>query len=168
MAEFPTKSPGEVVTAADWNQIEDYVESQPAPAAKMVASSSQSMLTGEIITLAFGSGDVSFDNDGMADPANNRLTVVTPGIYLVESGVRADFTSGSRITQQVRVNGTVVVTTLRAWEGGTDGATASTVVSVSAGDHITAVTFNTGSTQSTSPGFGMPFLSAVRLSGPPT
>ena len=26
MAEFPTKSPGEVVTAADWNQIEDYVD----------------------------------------------------------------------------------------------------------------------------------------------
>ena len=28
MAEFPTKSPGEVVTAADWNQIEDYVEAR--------------------------------------------------------------------------------------------------------------------------------------------
>ena len=31
MAEFPTKSVGEVVTAADWNQIEEYVEDSVQP-----------------------------------------------------------------------------------------------------------------------------------------
>ena len=106
MAEFPTKSTGEVVTAADWNQIEDYVSLSGAILRK---GSGQTLPTGSTTELTWETA--VYDRGGWVDLANNRF-VVPAGVEFVRILASIRFATNDngarRLTFAVNGSGSVV------------------------------------------------------------
>lgn len=53
------------------------------PRAKIVAAANQTLNNDTITTVTFAGGVVSYDTNGMADLANNRLVIKTAGLYVI-------------------------------------------------------------------------------------
>lgn len=71
-------------------ELADDVEAmlnRPVPMCRMEMSADQIENNSTLTTVDFGTGVVAYDTDTMADPANDRLVIKTPGYYVVSAGI---------------------------------------------------------------------------------
>jgi hypothetical protein len=58
------------------------------PSTRISSTALQAVATMSLTLANFSTGVVDFDNAGQADLANNRITITTSGVYLLQSNVR--------------------------------------------------------------------------------
>ena len=168
MATVPTLdsfTAGELVTAAKLNKnVRDagnFFRAQPACGLR--ASSAQAYASGtSAITTVMDA--IDFDNDSMADLANNRIVIKTAGLYSISGVLR--FASGAANTYRgVRIykNG-VYVSGSEGIVGGAVGvwaANVNVVLPMAVNDNIILSAFqSSGASLSTDAAFMAPRLSA--------
>ena len=116
MAEFPTKSPGEVVTAADWNQIGDYVDDRTSILAEGLEPSSGEFVfavTSEMRANFQAIRFVGFGRSGAGTGTFRNVSVTVNGdsgdnYYGHRLESRDDISPNPRINEGLVVNAAIV------------------------------------------------------------
>src|SRR5690606_3792096 len=109
--------------------------------ARIQNTNSQSIPDAEATTLTFN--NIIYDTDGMADLANNRLTIQTPGLYSLNVFVRINVGAGNRVQSRIEVNASAVVLSDITSVSGTAGYFSTTDLFLNEGDNIPAVLYHT-------------------------
>lgn len=149
---FTNVSTGDVLTATTFNNVLTNIESYRVPPAVRAKRSGD--LTGYTGGAAIAWNAEDYDTDGMHDNSSNteRLTVQTSGIYLVQCGLRFEYTGTLTdvdfIIRQV-TTGPTTTSISNVYLGGLSNAgvlylTQSTIISAVAGDYFTVGVNGTG------------------------
>lgn len=155
---------GDVIS--DVPSVKSCILNQPTQrviGARIQNTNNQSIPDATATTLTFNS--IIYDTDGMADLANNRLTIQTPGLYSLNVFVRISVGAGRRVQSRIEVNANAVVLSDITSVSGTAGYFSTIDMFLNKGDNVTGVLYqNSDGSQSTSAGLGAPALVASMIS----
>lgn len=137
----PDKATGDIFTEAMWDDsIKTNINNMIVPpACRVYKSSAQSIGTSSFATITFD--QERFDTDGMHSTSSNtdRITIQTPGIYLVTGMVGFDSNAAGLRSAGIFMNGSTYLAAIDVPANSVGGCNLalSTIYEFAAGDYVT-------------------------------
>lgn len=161
---FTDVATGDVYTAAAHNLVLENINNyRVPPSVKLERTTGQVVYDASTATMVWDSE--AWDTDAMHDNATNqdRITINTPGIYLVIGAVRytAGISDDSSLT--INLNGSLVVRDEGGPANTAGGRTASLMLNLSAADYLTMQVYQNNSANTSRTTTSGTFFSAAWL-----